>query len=859
MAKRSSKRRAGPAAPSAAPEHVSAAPAARDASSNREAEGPARRLQFAIAVVALVGAALGLSFFWARPGADNRSTQPGDSSNPTVARFVGGRDDGFVDANACAGCHQQIHETYQHTGMGRSFYRPLPEKMVEDFSRNNTYQHEASGGHYTMLVRDGVYYQRRHQLDPRGNPTNIFEQRIDFVIGSGNHARSYLHLDSQGKLTQMPLGWYSENGGYWAMSPGYDQPRHKGFGRELSFDCMFCHNGYPEMAPGEDAAGKDPRYRGRLAEGIDCQRCHGPGRAHIAALGRGAAAEEIRGAIVNPAKLSVERQIELCMQCHLETTSRRLPYAVGRFDRGAFSYRPGEPLAEYTLHFDRAVGRGPDDHFEIAHAAYRLRKSACFQKTQDLPAGQALTCTSCHNPHDIPRGEEAVRHYVSVCASCHKSSLARLIEARSHPDSSDCLDCHMPKRRTDDVVHVVMTDHYIQRHKPKPKRDLFAPIRETADTAESAYRGEVEPYYPPRLDKTPQAELYLAVAQVMEESNLREGIPRLERTIAKHHPESADFYFQLAEAYWKSGETEKSLPMYAAAIARNSNHQAALRNFGVALSRSGRAARAIEVLEQALRAEPRDAKALSNLGEVYLQQGAPERALQVLKEAVRIDPNLPEAHSNLASALSQADDRAGALAAAHEAIRVQPDYQAAHNNLANLLTAAGQFDEAEQHYKQALELDPSHAEAHYNYAGLLAQQKKFPEAERQLREALRLSPNLAGAHNNLGNLLAMRGAIGEATGHFRAAVQADDSFAEAHFNLGTALGSQNKHQEAGEHLAKAVRLNPQYLEARLNLGFALAAQGDLARARAQFEQVAQSGQEKLREAARHALRQIDTP
>jgi len=856
MAKRSRKRRAGPTATSTSAESVSA-PAARDANSARETAGSARRLLIAIAFVVLVAAALGLSFFWGRPGADNLSTQPADPSTPPVVRFVGASDDGYVDANACAGCHQEIHDTYQHTGMGRSFYRPSPEKMVEAFSRDNTYYHEASGDRYTMLVRDGAYYQRRHQLDARGNEIHVFEQRIDFVIGSGNHARSYLHLDSEGKLTQMPLGWYSENGGYWAMSPGYDQPRHKGFGREISFDCMFCHNGYPAMAPGEDAAGKDPRYRGRLAEGIDCQRCHGPGGAHIDAVARGAAAEEIRGAIVNPAKLSVERQIELCMQCHLETTSRRLPYALGRFDRGAFSYRPGEPLADYTLHFDRAAGRGPADHFEIAHAAYRLRKSACFQMTQDLPAGQALTCTSCHNPHDIPRGEEAVRHYVSVCSRCHESSLARLVKANKHPSSSDCLDCHMPKRRTDDVVRVVMTDHYIQRRKPTP--DLLATIPETADTAETAYRGVVTLYYPPRLEDTPENELHLAVAQVMEESNLQEGIARLERAIAKHAPQGGDFHFQLAEAYWKSGETEKSLPLYEAAIERDPTHRAALRNFAVALSRSGKAERAIEVLEQALRSDPRDAKALSNLGEVYLQQGAPSRAVQVLREAVRIDPNLPEAHSNLASALSQAGDPSGALAAAREAIRIQPDYQAAHNNLANLLTAAGQLDAAERHYKLALELDPTHAEAHYNYAGLLAEQKKFTGAERQLREALRLSPGLAGAHNNLGNLLAMRGAIEEAIGHFRAAVQADDSFAEAHFNLGTALGSQNKHREAGEHLAKAVRLNPHYQQARLNLGFALAAQGDLAGARSQFEQVAHSGEEKLREAAGHALRQIDTP
>jgi hypothetical protein len=40
--------------------------------------------------------------------------------------------------------------------------------------------------------------------------------------------------------------------------------------------------------------------------------------------------------------------------------------------------------------------------------AYRLRQSACF-----LESGGAMTCTTCHDPHSVPRGEEATRHYVS--------------------------------------------------------------------------------------------------------------------------------------------------------------------------------------------------------------------------------------------------------------------------------------------------------------------------------------------------------------------------------------------------------------------------------------------------------------
>ena len=123
----------------------------------------------------------------------------------------------------------------------------------------------------------------------------------------------------------------------------------------------------------------DPVFTGSLPEGIDCQRCHGPGQKHIqVAKTPNARREDIRASIVNPSRLTPERQMEVCMQCHLETTSFPLPNSIVRYEREPFSYRPGEPLANYILHFDQAPGNGYDDKFEIASSAYRLRKSACF-------------------------------------------------------------------------------------------------------------------------------------------------------------------------------------------------------------------------------------------------------------------------------------------------------------------------------------------------------------------------------------------------------------------------------------------------------------------------------------------------
>ena len=118
----------------------------------------------------------------------------------------------------------------------------------------------------------------------------------------------------------------------------------------------------------------------------------------------------------------------------------------------------------------------------------------------------------------------------------------QLVASGRHPNSADCIGCHMPKRRTDDVVHAVMTDHYIQRR--KPERDLLAPLAERHVTEDNGYRGEVVLYYPQDMPNGPESELYLAVAQVSQKSNLSEGITALAAAIEKYRPGQMQYYLR---------------------------------------------------------------------------------------------------------------------------------------------------------------------------------------------------------------------------------------------------------------------------------------------------------------------------
>lgn len=678
---------------------------------------------------------------------------------------------GYVGPAACATCHFQISEAYRRTGMGRSFRVPRPADQLE-----GTYYHAASDTYFQMIRREGRYFQLQYQIGFDGKRTNELEKQVDYVVGSGNHSRTYLHRTTRNTLIELPLAWYAEKGGSWAMNPGYDRPDHQGFRRVVGDDCLFCHNAYPESS-GNNVEG-NPVFA-RLPEGIDCQRCHGPGERHVQAARSRGTAEAIRAAIVNPARLTPERQMEVCLQCHLETTSFPLPNSMVRFEREPFSYRPGEPLANFRLHFDKDRD---DDRFEIAGAAYRLRKSQCFEKS-----GGALACTTCHDPHTA--GSAPEEHYTAVCRQCHGAPFERLVAGGRHTRSTDCTGCHMPKRRTDDVVHVVMTDHYIQRR--KAARDLLAPLAEQPADA-NPYRGPVVLYYPNALPK-PEDELYLALAQVRQSSNLRDGIPRLSAALERYHTERGEYYVELANALRDSGQRERAVPVYEQALQRQPRPAAAVRNLALTLISMRQQARAAEILKQAM---PEDATSWQLLGTAYVELGKTADAINAFQKAIAADPELPEAHNSLGAISFQAGDRQRGERALREALRLQPAYAQAHNNLANLLAANGRFEEARYHFELALRLQINSAPVRYDYAVALARERRLEEAAGQLESALRQKADFAEAHELLGTLLAAQGKLREAIGHYREALRRRPEFARAQLHLGEALADSGDNAEA---------------------------------------------------------------
>jgi hypothetical protein len=210
---------------------------------------------------------------------------------------------GYVEDRVCAECHREIWTSYQEVGMARSFARPGSSPKIENFAACG-FSHAMSKQYFQMTWRGDQLFFRREQQDATGRPINVWEHEVNWILGSGNHARTYLYRTEGGELYQLPIAWYTRES-QWGMAPGFDRPDHDGVLRRVRRECMFCHNAYPDAPQGSDLHDAPQTYPERLPEGIGCQRCHGPGAEHVRrALSAPKSGAAIRAAIVDPGALS---------------------------------------------------------------------------------------------------------------------------------------------------------------------------------------------------------------------------------------------------------------------------------------------------------------------------------------------------------------------------------------------------------------------------------------------------------------------------------------------------------------------------------------------------------------------------
>jgi predicted CXXCH cytochrome family protein len=607
-------------------------------------------------------------------------------------RATTGAAPGYVSDATCGRCHAELYRSYQDVGMAKSFRRAGNATDIEDFG--DEYYHEPSQRYYRITSEGGKLVFHRYQRDHDGNPINELELPVSWVMGSGNRARSYLHQNDWGEMFLLPLSWYSESES-WGMSPGFGSAAHEGIHRSIQRECMFCHNAYPEVEPGSDFPYSPELFPENLPEGTGCQRCHGPGADHVNSVLNGNDIERIRATIVNPAKLPAERRDEVCFQCHMLPSY--LVTGVRRFERSVYSFRPGQKLSDYLVNIDADEEGVPEsEQFEINHHGYRLYQSNCYRESQG-----ELGCISCHDPHQKKQSRELRSSVVEVCTECHASP-ADLHQPSTAFTSDDCVSCHMPTRRTRDVVNVTMTDHRIARG-PFDFESLVSPREEGNAPLTNI---EVLP-----LEDSPigsEAEVYQLMAVLRANRSVGAATNSLGALLEQGSFNAAPPLVEFATGSLSTGQFGEA-------------ERAALR-----LIETGEYLPAAHKL----------------LGVSLMAQNLRVDAVEALKESLRLQPD-PEVHFNLAAAYIRYGENRLAEQQLRAAIQLRPTMSAAWKYLGLIHGANGRLEEARRALVRSIELEPNDLQAYGDLINLLREEGNIQEANRYIELGQRISKSLS--------------------------------------------------------------------------------------------------------------------
>ena len=332
-----------------------------------------------LSLAAVVGAAIWVGFTATRPRPDTRSHGMHllslDRPFPAEGRYPS---DPYVGPRVCAECHPGEFALYTRSGHAQTLNPPSRRAIARELDGKTIADPEHAEVSWSYQYRDGQLHIRR---EAQGK---VEECIAEYAFGSGHHALTFVNVIDPKipAILEHRITYYTSQHAL-GLTPGHSvQPRPPNLtsiGGVLppsdSRKCFGCHT--TQTSARDD----QPIDEKTMIPNVSCERCHGPGRAHVEAARRGAGARELELPFGTD-RYTSDSLLLLCGTCHRHP-SRSRPGQI----------RPDDPqLARF-----QPVG---------------ILESRCFRES-----GGAFSCVTCHDPHARASTDRA--SYLAVCLSCH--------------------------------------------------------------------------------------------------------------------------------------------------------------------------------------------------------------------------------------------------------------------------------------------------------------------------------------------------------------------------------------------------------------------------------------------------------
>ena len=575
--------------------------------------------------------------------------------------------------------------------MGQSWDFATKEKSAGNFDLRSNEDHtirlnnhppifdSVSGFSYVPYWKNDLLFVQERKVYKNGQIYGR-DEFIQYIVGSGQHTNSHL-WSSNGYLFQAPFTFYTQQK-ILDLPPGFEGGHNARFSRIITSECITCHDGYPVF----DSLSEN-RFLS-IKNGIDCERCHGPGSIHVEEKLKGISVDintETDYSIVNPKKLPRDEQINLCQRCHLQGVM------VLNEGKTFYDFRPGMMLSEV---FNTFLPRytGSRDNFIMASHADRMKQSACFLKSE-------MTCLSCHDPH-VSVKETPADVFVAKCNACHEpKNTCRLPLAEREVKQNNCISCHMPLSNTIDIPHVQIHDHFIRIHQPgEEKLPLGKLVSLECNTNSDPppllmAKGFLEYYeaYLQRPELLDSAEKYLMQHRGADpfETEIRlrflqndfPKITALASTLTPVKLHDAWTAYRIGESFSKMKDEESALKYFSRAVELKPHHPEFVNKYGSCLFALGKLEEAKKVFADLVALDKTFAPAQSNLGYLEFLQGKLKEAKANLNSALSLDPDYGIAIFNLAGLYVMEGEKQEAISLLKHLLLIEPRNQKAKEML----------------------------------------------------------------------------------------------------------------------------------------------------------------------------------